>query len=172
MKEITLYKSRWQAIRVMLLCTPFVLIGFWMVFGKDHNPFGWVSIGFFGLGYPFGIYNLLDRRPLITLNSIGILHHEAHREFINWDLIQDAYLTEVHKQQLLCLVVPPNFEPSMRKGNLAQQMGGISRAMGFQELTLPLSATGVDGHKFLDLVLQLKTAIPAARPNLLQQASL
>ncbi|GAB2956556.1 hypothetical protein GCM10027048_23310 [Hymenobacter coalescens] len=169
MEEITLYKSRWQAIRIMLLCSVFVLGGIWLLLQTDAPRWvGWASVLFFGLGYPLGIYNLLDRRPLLIVNNIGLYHREAHRELINWELIQDAYLAEVHKQQLLCLVVPPDFEPSTRKGKLAQQLGGVSRAMGFQELTLPLSATGVDAPKFLELVLLLKDAAPTTRQNLLR----
>jgi hypothetical protein len=169
MQEIRIYKSRWQAVRLMLLCSVFVVPSVW---GVSHTPDNWVcwaGILFFGLGYPFALYNLLDRRPQLILNSIGIYHREAHREFINWDLIQDAYLVDVHKQKLLCLVVPPAFEPSVRKGQVARQLGGISRAMGFQELTLPLSAAHVDTSRLLALVLVLKEAIPAARPNLLRE---
>ncbi|OON66847.1 STM3941 family protein [Hymenobacter sp. CRA2] len=169
MVEINLYKSRWQAIRVMLLCSVFVVPCIWGVSNMPSNWLCWVGILFFGMGYPFGLYNLLDRRPLIVLNELGILHHETHREFINWNLIQNAYLVEVHKQQLLCLVVPPDFEPSMRKGKVAQQMGGLSRAMGFQELTLPVSATGVDAPKLTELVLLMSKAAPASRTHLLQK---
>ncbi|WP_400194143.1 STM3941 family protein [Hymenobacter sp. B81] len=169
MPEISFYKSRWRAVRVLLLCSVFVVPCGWMVYHNPAHGLGWAGLLFFGLGYPLGLYNLLDRRPQIVLNPVGIFHHEVHRQFINWELIQDAYLVEVHQQQLLCLVVPPDFEPSKRKGRLAQQLGGISRAMGFQELTLPLSATSVDAPRLLKLVLALKETLPAARANLLQE---
>jgi hypothetical protein len=169
MQEINIYKSRWQAIRLMLLCSIFVVPGIWMVSTNGGNWLVWPSILFFSMGYPFGLYNLLDSRPQIILNSVGIYHREAHREFINWELIQDAYIVEVHKQQMLCLVVPPDFEPSKRKGKIAQQLGGITRAMGFQELTLPLSTANVKPMKLLQLVMLMKEAAPATRRNLLRE---
>lgn len=169
MTEINIYKSPWQAIKLMLLCTPFVLGGVWMLSTPDGPHWlGWISVLFFGLGYPLGVYNLLDRRPQLIISEVGILHRDVHREFINWGIIQDAYLVEMHKQKMICLVVPPSFEPSTKKGRFARQIASVSKAMGFQELTLPVSAASVDPVKLL-LILALKEAEPSYRPALLQE---
>ena len=64
MPEVNIYKSRWQAINMMLRFPPFVLGGIWLLsVGDALRWVGWMSVLFFGLGYPLGIYNLLDNCP-------------------------------------------------------------------------------------------------------------
>lgn len=91
----------------------------------------WLMIGFFGLGYPVGIFHLVDRRPQVIINEIGIFDRTTIRETINWEIIQDAYLMDVHGQKFICLIVDEKFEPSKRKGGAyktgrrAEQSAGV-----------------------------------------------
>src|SRR5688500_19009768 len=98
MIELKLYKSRWVSIKLMLGCLLFVGVGYFMLSRPNAPlPLAWLCIGFFGLGIPVGIYQLLDRRPQIIINEFGIFDRTTHHEFINWKIIQDVYLAQVHK---------------------------------------------------------------------------
>src|SRR5918993_5324854 len=119
MTEYKIYKSRWKAIKLLAVCSLFVAAGFFILSAGKASPLGaWLTIGFFGLGIPVSLFQLLDRRPQIIVNEIGIFDRTAHKDFINWEIIQDAYLSEVYGQKFVCLVVEQHFEPSGSKGKL------------------------------------------------------
>ena len=128
MTELRLYKSRGKALRLMLGCTVLVGLGF----SLGQSWLAWFCIGFFGLGFPVGIFQLLDRRPQIIVNEVGLFDRTMHHEFINWAIIQDVYLATIHKQQALCLVVDEAFEPSRAKNKftrgVAEQSAWVSGA--------------------------------------------
>ena len=99
--DIKLYNSPWKATKLMLRCSFFVMCGvFLSIQTEPPNGFGYVIAGLFGLGYPIGIYHLLDRRPQIIINEFGVFDRTTYKDFINWDVIQRAYsidLTDIDK---------------------------------------------------------------------------
>lgn len=171
--EIKLYKSPWRALKLLLGCAAFVAIGLWMI-QKPNVPVvaGWASILFFGLGSVVSLFQLLDRRPRIIINELGIFDRIAYHEFINWEIIQDAYLVQVHKEKLLCLVVPEAFEPSRQKTGIRKALKQLSKELGFQELTIPLGLIQIDEVRFAQFIIAMtQTEQPAARTQLLLQYS-
>jgi hypothetical protein len=101
MKEYKLYESPLKAVKLILLCSILVFGGIWLITSTDAPAWvGWLNIGFFGPGYLAGLYQLLDRRPQIIINSIGIFDRTTHQDFINWDINQDAYLVNVQIRNL------------------------------------------------------------------------
>ncbi|WP_426490318.1 STM3941 family protein [Hymenobacter sp. 102] len=169
--EIRLYKSPWRALKLLLGCAAFVAIGLWMIHKPDAPTLvGWASIVFFGLGGVVSLFQLLDRRPQIIINELGIFDRVAHYEFINWEIIQDAYLMQVHKEKLLCLVVPEAFEPSQRKTGIGKALKRLSKELGFQELTIPLGLIHIDEVRFTQFVVAMTQAErPTDRTQLLTQ---
>src|SRR4030095_12859743 len=145
MAEIKLYKSPWRAIKLILLCSIFVVGGYFMVIDEDAPKWiGWFNIFFFGLGYPVGLFHLFDRRPQIVINEIGIFDRTTYADFINWEVIQGAYPIDIHGQKFVCLVVDGKYEPSTRKGKFAKTMSSISKDIGAQELNISLGQITVD----------------------------
>ncbi|MVN78550.1 hypothetical protein GO988_19640 [Hymenobacter sp. HMF4947] len=170
MPEIKFYKSRWKGIRLMFLCSLFVAAGILMLNQADSPKLiAWLAILFFGLGYPAGLYQLFDRRPQIIINELGIFDRTTHHDFINWEIIQDAYISEVHKQTFICLVVNEEFEPSRKKGKFRQTVAELNKELGFQELNLSLSYVGIDATRLLHFILVARTAERPQRETLLQQ---
>lgn len=171
MTEVKIYKSPWQAVKMMLLCSVFVGLGCFLL-GQPHAPqwVAWLNIGFFGLSYPLGIYQLLDRRPKLIINEVGIFDRSAHHDFINWELIEEVYLTEINRQSFICLVVPKTFEPSRRKGIFGRGVAQLNKALGFQELNIALGAMRVDAVRLALFVLAMSKADRPARTQLLLQA--
>ena len=171
MTEFRLYKSRWKALRLMLGCAVFVAIGIFLLGKPDTPQWGaWSCIGFFGLGLPMGAFQLLDRRPQIIVNEFGVFDRTTHHEFINWEIIQDVYLVELHRQRFICLVVDEAFEPSRRKGKFQQGMAKLGKEIGFQELNISLGSVDVDAMRFAEFLLAMRGAKPPEREVLVRKA--
>ncbi len=116
MTEIKLYKSPKRVVKLVFLSTIFVATGYWLINYTDSPKWaGWVSILFFGLGYPVAIFHLFDRRVQIIINEIGIYDRTTHKDFINWDIIKGAYLTDVHRQKFICLDIDETLVSSFKK---------------------------------------------------------
>jgi hypothetical protein len=121
-----------------------------MLTKTDTPTWVWyLSIGFFGLGYPIGLFHLLDRRPQIIINEIGIFDRTTYKDFINWDVIQDAYPIDISGQKFVCLVVDQKYEPSSRRGKVAKSFHlGKSRLMKkLSEFILTMINVGPENRK-------------------------
>lgn len=66
---ITLQRSRWKWIWLLLGCTGFVLIGAFIVSKGDWR--GWPALAFFGLGIPVAVINLMPGASGLTLDKDG-----------------------------------------------------------------------------------------------------
>lgn len=171
MLELKLYKSPWKAIKLLLGCSAFVALGVFLLCQPDAPRLAaWLSIGFFGLGIPASIFQLLDRRPQIIINEVGIFDRTAHRDFINWEIIQDAYLVELNRQPFICLVVDAAFEPSRTKGSLGRGMAALNKGLGFQELNISLGFVRVNVERLAAFILAMQMAEKPERTFLVQQA--
>lgn len=168
--DIKLYKSPWRAIKLILLCSPFVVGGAFMLTQTDTPEWiAYLNIGFFGLGYPVGLFHLLDRRPQVIINEIGIFDRTAYNEFINWDVIHDAYLINISGQKFICLVVDEKYEPSLKKGTFAKSMAGINKGIGAQELNISLGQIAIDELKLTLFIQAMITVRPEDRKEKLRE---
>ena len=171
MTEVRLYKSRRKALRLLLGCSAFVAVGIFLLVRGSSPPWGaWACIGFFGLGLPLGISQLLDRRPQIIVNEFGIYDRTTHHEFINWEIIRDVYIVEIHRQTFICLVVDEAFEPSQKKSKFKQRVSKLNKDFGFQELNLSLGSVDIDAFRFAEFILAMRGAAPAERSSLVEKA--
>lgn len=171
MNEFQLYKSPKKALQLMLMCSGFVAISYFMLDRADAPQWvAWAGMGFFGLGFPVGIYQLLDRRPHIIVNEFGVFDRHSHHEFINWKIIQDVYVATVQGQQIICLVVDEAFEPSRKKGRFGRGVASINKEMGFQELNISLGFVSVNVLRFAEFILAMRNAERPARKGLVQKA--
>lgn len=170
MTEFKIYKSPWKAIKLLAGCSLFVAAGFFILFAGKASPVGaWMCIGFFGLGIPIGLYQLLDRRPQIIINEIGIFDRTAHQDFINWEIIQDAYIAKVQQETFICLVVPEEFEPSTNQSKLKKRMAGLSKAIGFQELNISLGNVNAKPERMAEFILTMRSAEKGNRQTLIRK---
>ncbi|MEH0154697.1 STM3941 family protein [Limibacter armeniacum] len=159
MKELKLYKSPWKALKMILLCSLFVSLGIiLLIYTEAPKIVGWLNIGLFGLGLPIGLFHLFDRRPQIIINEIGIYDRTTNQGFINWEVICDAYLTDVHGQKFICLIIDEAFEPSKSKGKWYQKMAHFSKGLGFQELNISLGQVKVDEKRLTDFISAMAKA--------------
>jgi len=168
--EIKLYNSPWRALKLFVLCSIFVGGGVYLLMKTHALPLaGWLNIGFFGLGYPVSLYHLFDRRPQVIINELGIFDRSTYTGFINWEVIRDAYALHNDEQKFICLVVDERYEPSLKKGKLAQTVS-YSRKKGAQELNLSLGKISVDEKKLTSFIRELIRATPSTRQPLLESS--
>ena len=171
MVEYKLYKSRSKAAKLLLLSSVFVFLGIFLLNQPQTSKFmAWTCILFFGLGVALGLFQLLDRRPQIIVNELGIFDRMTHQDFINCEIIHDAYLVSMQRQKFICLVVDEQFEPSKTKGRFRQKMASLSKAIGFQELNLNLSNVDVQAERLMEFILAMRSADKPDRENLLKNA--
>ena len=147
-----------MVIKLLLCCSIFVGVGIWIVIEDFSNWIGWANISFFGQGYPLGLYQLFDKRPQIIINEFGIFDRTIHKEFINWELIQDAYLNSINGQKFICLVVEESFELSKKKGRWYKKVASMNKALGFQELNIMLGQIKIEEEKFTEFILAMSKA--------------
>jgi hypothetical protein len=164
--EIKLYKSPWRAIKLILLCSPFVLGGMFMLSQEDAPKWiAWMCVGFFGLGYPVALFHLFDRRPQIIINEVGIFDRMAYADFINWEVIRDAYIMGVHGQKFICLIVDEAYEPKIKTRNFVKR---LNKDLGFQELNISLGQINIDEEKLGRFILTMSSVPQPKRKELIK----
>lgn len=170
MTDIKLYKSPWRAIKLMLLCSIFVVGGYIIVTGTDTPKWiGWFNICFFGLGYPVGLFHLFDRRPQIIINKHGIFDRTTYDKFINWEVIWGAYPISISGEKFICLEVDPNYEPSLKKGKVARTFAKLNKEMGAQELNISLGQVSVDQKRLTEFIIAMTNLQPDHRAEMLNE---
>lgn len=170
MTEFKLYKSPWKALRVLGLTLPFIIGGIWAITkgapGTMDYIMGWFVTCFFGLGIPVGLFHLFDRRPQIIINEAGIFDRTTHKDFINWEIIKDAYPIDIHGQKFISLIVDESFKPSKKKGKLYNSVSRLNEAFGAQELNISLGQIKIDEIKLTEFVMAMTKADKNAKEKL------
>jgi hypothetical protein len=168
--EIKIYKSPVKALRLVFLASLFVAPCTYALITRSLNMppiLAWSGVSFFGLGLLYGLFNLIDRRPQIIINTEGLFDRMAYRDFINWSLIKDAYVFHINKQTFIGIVIDSAaLSLIKRKGSLR-----LSKHIGFQEITLSLGMIKIDEQRFRDFIVAMSQAAPAKRTNLITQYS-
>lgn len=159
MNELKFYKSSWRAIKLMLMCSVFFAFGLWLLTMPDSPKWvGLLTVFFFGLGYPVGLFHLFDKRPQIRINELGVWDRSTTQELISWEFIQKASLAEVHGQKFICLQIDPQHKLSTREESWNKTLVKLNKMFGFQELNIPLGQIKVDEIKLTEFICtMLKT---------------
>ena len=170
MTEIKLYQSPRKAWQLILWSAPFVLIGVWMAVMGANSWLGWLAVAFFGLCFLMGIYSLFDKKPHVVINEVGVHARSLGRDFINWELIHNAYPTSIAGQKYICLVVDEAYKPSRKKGGLYKNVVKLTEMMGAQELNIHLGQINkIDEVKLSAFIIAMSHAEPANRPELMKE---
>ena len=153
MTEINLFNSRWKVIKLLAWSTLFVLIGIWRlsIINPDSNDniLGWMCIIVFGITIPFELYYLLDRRPQIVINEIGIRIRSSKQDLIRWENIRNAISNNISRQKIITLVL----DGSIKIKKLQNRWGKrIPNADAAQKINLPLTLVKVNQEKLVGLL--------------------
>ncbi|WP_299136759.1 STM3941 family protein [uncultured Tenacibaculum sp.] len=172
MIEIKLYKSKKKALKLFFLSIPFIVIGIWMITraesSETYRIMGWIGTCFFGLAIPVGLFHLFDKRPQVIINEIGIYDRTTHSEFINWEIIKDAYSINIYGQHFICLLVPGNFRPSKKKSKFYKGIAKLNEELGAQELNIQLGQLEMDTIKLTEFIIAMTHAEKSKKAELIK----
>ncbi len=176
MNEIKLYKSPWKAIKVLVICIPFVVIGISMITSSDSDStdrfMGWFGTIFFGLGIPIGLFHLFDKRPQIIINELGIFDRMTLNETINWEFINDVYLAVIPSQKIICLVVNKKYDVSKKMSRWYGNAGKLNKASGLQEVNIVLGQIKIDEERLMEFILAMSKVARAERRTMIRKFSI
>ncbi|MEO8887534.1 MAG: STM3941 family protein [Mucilaginibacter sp.] len=191
MHEIKIYKSKWKALRLILLVLPFVCFASWDIVNNskiEPEFLNWFCICFFGLGIPLGIFNLLDKRPELILSetgifdrsSYGIFEKKTNKGFIKWEDITDAYVYEwqntyrglkTGKHKYICIVLNNKIQENLKKTNPISTK--LAHTLGMGDFVIPLmNLRKFDEQKFVELIKAMAILSASERQKLLSTTSL
>lgn len=115
------------------------------------------------------------KKPKIIINEIGIWDRTLKSDTINWEIIQEAYLTKIHSQKFICLKVDESYKPSNKKGNLFKASAKLDKLLGFQELKIALAHIKIDAIKltvFINLMSNSENHSKVEKLKMIEQAGL
>jgi hypothetical protein len=154
MTEIVIYKSRWRAVKILLLTLPFVAIGAWMAsatgIDTSDRVIGALCILFFSLGIPVSLFHLFDRRPQIIINQTGIWDRSTKQDIINWEAIKYAYIIEIYRQEFIALMLDESFEVKAPK---YKWVARVNELVDAQKVNISLGQVKTDSSKMLRFIL-------------------
>jgi hypothetical protein len=169
MIQIKLYKSPWKALRLLILATPFVGGGIWMVLCDSNSNWekfwGWIAFIFFGSGYTIGFYHLFDRRPQIIIDENGIWDRTTNQDKIKWRQIRKVYAVSIHGQKFISLKVDKTFIWKKEVYGWAKR---INKSIGAQDLNLSLSQLKIDEKEFESFVRKMSKIHPTYYPQTIE----
>lgn len=174
MNEIKIYKNTKQVLKLVGGSAIFVALGLFLVLKSDKSgaiSAGWANLAFFGMGLLVGLYTLFDKRPHIVLNDIGI-KIRGLKETVNWEVIQDAYPGMISGQEMIALVLHPDYQPSKNKGFIGKKLAKLNKQIGFQEINIPTSNVNVNTIELLTFILLMIKAEKNERKQLITQNTL
>jgi hypothetical protein len=168
--DIKLYNSPWKAAKLMLGCSFFVMCGLSFSIQTD-TLVGYLIAGLFGLGYPVGIYHLLDRRPQIIINEFGIFDRTTYKDVINWDVIQGAYCIDMGVLKFVVLTVDKKYLPLIKKENFFRSISNLVD-FGQRQINISLGQVAIDEVKLAEFILAMTKLRPEDRKEKLKHRRL
>lgn len=152
MSEIILYKSPLKALRLIALCSIFVIPGSYFIYKGETDLELVLPVCFFSLGYIVGFFHLFDRRPQIIINRKGIWDRTLKLDTIPWHFIFDAYTLTIHKQVFICLVTNNEIADNKKIYKWAKT---LNEGVEAQKINLNFSAVKANPDIITHLILQL-----------------
>ena len=161
--NIKLYKSPWKAVKLILVCSIFVMGGLsiWIQM-EDSILFVLLLFGPFGLGYPIGLFHLLDRRPQIIINEIGVFDRTSYKDFINWEVIQSAYCIGAMGLTFVVLKVDKKYRSSIKRRKFTLSLTNWVD-FGPEQLNISVGQIAVDEVKLAEFILAMAKVTPEDR---------
>ena len=170
MTDVKIYRSRWKSIKSLFVGSVLICGAVLLVTEFEGSRSGtYLSILLFALTYPVAVYRMFDTRPSIIINEIGIFDRKTNKNFINWEIIQHAYISQVYKRKFISLVIDKTFEPSTFRGKFSQNLAVLLKAIGLQELNISLGKLPVDGERLTEFIIAMKNADKPKRISLISQ---
>lgn len=158
--KIELRNSRVRFVKLLIGSLSFVIIGVLLVFldssGRQHSPgdaaAGWASIIFFGSCAVVFLKHLLDSRPRIIIDDLGIFDRTLGIGVISWTDIQGAYLRSICGNEFICLDLRNAENYLSQSSPVKRALAGTNRVWGFTSISLNLCGVAAESNDVLELI--------------------
>ena len=152
MEKLIIQNSRWKHVLLLIGCIGFVIAGIWMVVAG--KPFGWLAILFFGSGIPISIWQILDSRPRLIIDELGVLDRTLGVGLIAWDDIEAAYVRSINGNDFICLELKNAEEYAQKLSKVKRAMAAANRNLGFTDFNLNLSGVDARTEEVFELLMK------------------
>jgi len=115
---------------------------------------GWSGIIFFGGCALVAVWQLIDSRPRLIIDEVGIFDRTLGVGVIPWAEIQGAYLRSVSGNDFICLHLRDSDRYLQRTNAVKRALAGANAALGFTPISLNLSGVAADSNDILELILK------------------
>ncbi|MFO0965439.1 MAG: hypothetical protein U0793_07615 [Gemmataceae bacterium] len=156
MAPVTLYPKKLSAVWLLLACSAFVAGGIWMA--EKKGWIGYACAGFFSLGIPVALVQLLPGSAYLQLDDNGLTYCSLFRKkSIPWSLIDEFFVVTLKQAGLkVHTMIGFNHVPGYQGKRFGR---GLSRAVAHCEGALP----DTYGKKAEELVVLLNSYLRASR---------
>ena len=158
---IVVRNSRGRYLLYLLGALGFVALGAFLIAKGGAFWAGLLNVVFFGLCAAVFIRQILDRRPRLVLDEIGVTDCMSDQGRIAWANILDADLVAYKGQHFMRLVLRDEAQRIAAASSLRQAGIAMNRGLGFGAFQLNLSGVDEDPKALLAVV---RAAIARAAP--------
>lgn len=155
--KLVIANPRWKSALALIGALSFVAAGAFIVLcesGLAAFLVGGAAIVFFGACAVICAFQLIDRRPRLSLDDDGLFDGTLGVGVIPWRDIADAQLHSVGKDHFVCLRLR---DPERWHCELPAHLRSLSELhphAGFATVNVNLSGLAVDPHTVLALILK------------------
>jgi hypothetical protein len=139
---------------LLLVACGFVALGVFLLAVGDRDA-RWVAILcilFFGACAPTFLWQIVDRRPRLVVDDIGVFDRTLGVGRILWGDIEDGHLASINRQDFVCLILRDEARWVAELPPLQRRLVAANRALGFSGLNLNLSGLDVEASSVLALI--------------------
>ncbi len=152
MNELVIKNSPLKYLILLPISIGFVLGGLFMLHTGGNPAVAWMSIIFFGSGIPLFIFQMLDTRPKLVINDMGITDRRNRAGTVPWSNIQSVFTKNVGKQTFLCVRMKDENMFINKLSPMQKNLVEINRGLGFTPFSIGLSQLRLDPSQIEDLV--------------------
>lgn len=154
---LVIRSSRGKLLLLLLAALAFVAGGlFILAHGRPGEAWvGWAGIVFFGACAAVFVRQLLDARPRLVIDDIGILDRTLGVGLIPWQDIAGAYLRSLQGNHFICLELRDPAPWLAKLSAVQRAMTAANEALGFTPLSLNLAGVAADPRQVLELILKV-----------------
>ncbi len=138
----------------MFLSLIFVAIGVFIILDTAELLGGIITAGFFGIGIPFCIKEILDNTPRISMDEDGITDRTIGVGKILWSDINGAEIKHIRHNAFICLYIDElNTQKYLNNQTLVKRfLLKTNKSLGFQQFNINLIGVDGDFDEILDII--------------------
>ena len=157
MQAIVVSSSRLRYVLLLFGALGFVTAGILMILYAPAADrwIGWASVAFFGSGVVVFARQIIDARPRLIIDNVGVLDRTLGIGRIPWSQIVGARLVSIQRVPFISLSLRDPDRWLQRLSPIGRAIATANAGLGLPPFNLNLAAVDADPEQVLQLVLQM-----------------